>query len=387
MIARIFILLLLIIVLPDVYLWKHRLSLPKYSWTERILWLLPSTLMIVFTVVLSLTPNFVPNNIYWIRLYIALLGVWVLPKLIYTLCATIGIMVCRLMHSRRNWGKLIGMMLAFGIAYVFVYGYTIGFGKITVNHITLTVDKLPKHFDGVRIAHLSDIHAGTYTGRYANILSRAVDSTLAQKPDIICFTGDIQNVQPSELESVMPVLSKLHAPMGVWTILGNHDYATYMAGTEATRKKAISQLCQMERQMGWQLLLNENKPIHRGGDSIFIAGMENDGQPPFPSTANPTKTMQGIPHSAFTLMLEHDPSSWTRTILPNTTAQLTLSGHTHGGQIQIGGLRFTQLRQPHDLGLYAQDGRYLYVNAGLGGVVPLRFNVNPEITIITLKKK
>lgn len=97
--------------------------------------------------------------------------------------------------------------------------------------------------------------------------------------------------------------------------------------------------------------------------------------------------MQGIQPSAFTLMLEHDPSSWTRTILPKTTAQLTLSGHTHGGQIQLFSMRFTQLRQKHDLGLYREGARYLYVNAGLGGVVPMRFGVNPEITIITLKKK
>ena len=174
--------------------------------------------------------------------------------------------------------------------------------------------------------------------------------------------------------------------MGVWTILGNHDYATYMAGTDASRRQAIKKLCHIERQMGWQLLLNENRALYRNGDSIFIAGMENDGQPPFPSTANAARTMQGIPPSAFTLMLEHDPSSWTRTILPKTTAQLTLSGHTHGGQIQLFGMRFTQIRQAHDLGLYCENGRYLYVNAGLGGVVPLRFNVNPEITVITLKK-
>ncbi len=385
MIARIFILILLMIVLPDVYLWLHRLRRPKYSWTERILWLLPSALMIVFSIILALLPDFVPNDIYWMRLYIALLGIWVIPKLVYTLCSAIGLAVCRLAHSHRNWGRAVGFILAAAIVYIFVYGYTIGFGNIRVRHITLTFDNLPEQFDGLRIAQLSDIHAGTYTGRYAGILDRAIDSILAQKPDIICFTGDIQNVQPAELEPAMPILSRLHAPMGVWAVLGNHDYATYMAGTEASRRQAIQHLYQMERQMGWKLLLNENHALRRNGDSIFIAGMENDGEPPFPSTANTEKTMRGIPSSAFTLMLEHDPSSWTRTILPHTTAQLTLSGHTHGGQIELFGMRFTQLRQPHDLGLYHEANRYLYVSAGLGGVVPIRFHVDPEITIITLK--
>ena len=182
----------------------------------------------------------------------------------------------------------------------------------------------------------------------------------------------------------MPMLARLKAPLGVYSVLGNHDYATYLGGTDEERIRAEQRLCQMERGLGWHLLLNDNCVIRCGSDSIFIAGMENDGEPPFPSRGDVGKTMRGIPAGAFTLMLEHDPSSWTRTILPHSTAQVTLSGHTHGGQIELFGLRFTQLRQRHDLGLYREGQRWLYVNAGLGGVVPMRYHVNPEITIITL---
>ena len=156
MIARVFIPLLLIIILPDVYLWLHRLRRPVYSWAERLLWLTPSALMIVFSGILAVSPSFVPDDIYWARLYIALLGVWVVPKLVYVLCSAIGLAICRLAHSRRNWGRLVGMGLAGYMVYAFVYGYTIGFADIEVKHVTLAVDNLPKEFDGLRVAHLSD---------------------------------------------------------------------------------------------------------------------------------------------------------------------------------------------------------------------------------------
>ena len=151
MIARVFIPLLLIIILPDVYLWLHRLRRPGYSWVERLLWLTPSALMIVFSSILAVSPSFVPDDIYWARLYIALLGVWVVPKLVYVLCSAIGLAICRLAHSRRNWGRLVGIGLAGYMVYAFVYGYTIGFADIEVKHVTLAVDNLPKEFDGLRV--------------------------------------------------------------------------------------------------------------------------------------------------------------------------------------------------------------------------------------------
>ena len=387
MILRILIPLLLLILLPDVYLWLHRLRRPSYTWAERLLWLLPSLGMVVFTIILACAPSFVPDDIYWVRLYIALLGVWVLPKFVYALCSSIGWGVCHMAHRRHNWGRLVGIALGGYIIYVFIYGYTIGFGDIQVRHIDLAVKDLPARFDGVRIAHFSDAHVGTYTGRRTDILRRAVDSIMAQRPDLICFTGDIQNVQPAEVEPVVPLLSRLHAPLGVFSVLGNHDYASYQTQDENVRQASVNRLCHTERAMGWQLLRNEHCVVRRGGDSIVVAGMENDGEPPFPALGDAARTMQGVPHKTFTLMLQHDPSAWQRTILPKTQAQLTLSGHTHGGQVSIFGLRFTQWGGRKDLGLYCQGGRYLYVSGGLGGVLALRYGVPPEITIIALHRK
>lgn len=172
-------------------------------------------------------------------------------------------------------------------------------------------------------------------------------------------------------------------------MLGNHDYTEYIVGS---KKEKIAQekrlVKEEEKGLGWTLLRNQNVIIcSPKGEDIYICGTENDGKPPFPNYSNYKKATAGIPKGAFVIMLQHDPSAWKRSILPQTTAQLTLSGHTHGGQMQLFGWRPTSLRQHEDHGLYEQDGRYLYVTAGLGGLVPFRLNMPNEVTVITLHTK
>ena len=139
--------------------------------------------------------------------------------------------------------------------------------------------------------------------------------------------------------------------------------------------------------INWDLLLNERRIIRRGNDSIVIAGAENDGLPPFPSKADYAKTLHGISPSAFVIMLQHDPSAWRRHILTQTNAQLTLSGHTHGGQFSLFGWRPTRLTNTEDAGVYNEGERYINVSTGIGGVLPFRFNMKPEVVEITLKVK
>ena len=137
--------------------------------------------------------------------------------------------------------------------------------------------------------------------------------------------------------------------------------------------------------VGWQLLLNDHRIIRRGSDSIVIAGEENDGLPPFPSKADLKRTLRGVSPRSFVVMLQHDPSAWRRSILPGSNVQLTLSGHTHGGQMSLFGLRPTSLLGREDDGLYQESGRALFVSTGLGGFVPFRFNMDPEVVEITLR--
>lgn len=269
-----------------------------------------------------------------------------------------------------------------GVA-TYIYGLTIGVGKINVRHIDLAFDDLPIQFDGFRIAHISDLHVGTFDGWRSRILKAEIDSILEQNADIVCFTGDMQNMKPDEVEKMMPILKRLPY---THFVLGNHDYAQYVHKNHGIEQEIRHKLLALEHQLG-RTLCNENVMITRGESSIWLAGEENDGLPPFPTYCNLGKTLQGIPDSAFTILLQHDPSAWRRSILPNSRAQLTLSGHTHGGQMQILGWRPTKKQGKEDLGLYEDNGRFLYVSAGLGGFVPFRLNMPNEITVITLHKK
>src|SRR3712207_6575439 len=138
------------------------------------------------------------------------------------------------------------------------------------------------------------------------------------------------------------------------------------------------------RSLGWKLLMNEHATVHRRGDSLVIAGTENDGRPPFPMVADYHKALRGTDRDAFVVMLQHDPSAWERHVLPQTNAQLTLSGHTHAGQVSLLGYRPTQIQYKEDYGLYEDHGRYFYVTSGIGALVPFRIGATAEIVVVTL---
>ena len=208
----------------------------------------------------------------------------------------------------------------------------------------------------------------------------------AQQPDLIVFTGDLQNIRPQELDAVMPILSRLQAKDGVYSILGNHDYTFYMDDDAESDIINEEMMKQKQHAMGWKLLLDEHVALKRGGDEIVLAGMENLSQKPEQSRGDVGKTIKGIKEKAFVVMLQHDPSAWKSTILPETNAQLTLSGHTHGGQFQLFGLNPASIKYDEYDGMYQENKRALNVSSGLGGLVPFRFGVTPEFVVITLRR-
>ena len=387
MIARIFIPIILAIVLPDLYFDRHYLRRSSWhTWWKRLLWWLPSVILLGYTVALASIRNFAPDDLSWLNIYLFLIGSIVAPKAIFALCSGAGLLYSRLTHTRHNWGNLIALPLCAFSLYLLIYGSTLGFRKLEIRHIDIYSRELPKAFDGYRIAQFTDAHVGTLTGSRRRIITRFVDSLNAQKADAIVFTGDLQNMQPAELEPVHDLLKSLHAKDGVFSVLGNHDYSQYIQADPATKMAHERETISRERQFGWTLLLNEHRIIRRGKDSLVIAGEENDGRPPFPHRGNINKTLAGIAPSAYVVMLQHDPSAWRRSILPRSHAQLTLSGHTHGGQIQLFGLRPTMLSCKEDYGLYLDGHRALYVSAGVGALIPFRFGIPGEIAVITLHK-
>ena len=387
MIARIIIPILLAIVLPDIYIdmhyWRHYKG---YTWWRRLLWWLPSVLMVAYSIAIASTRNFVPDEMMFINVYMMLVGLVVMPKMLFALCSGIGYLVCKYTHRRRNYGNFIWLPFAAGAIYIIMYGFIVGFGKLEVKHLDLYFDDLPEAFEGYRIVHFSDAHVGSFQYDKKSILQRDIDSINAQKADMVAFTGDIQNMQPDELLPVMPLLSKVKAKDGVYSVLGNHDYSIYIDATEDVKKANIKATVDREQQMGWTVLRNDNRVIRRDADSLVIAGEENGGRKPSPKLADLEKSLHGVGKGAFIVMLQHDPNVWQEKIVPDGRVQLTLSGHTHAGQVSVFGLRFTQLTAHNDYGLYNQCRQQLYVTSGLGGVVAMRFGATAEIAVITLHK-
>lgn len=387
MIARSLLMFLLLVVLPDVYIDYHYLRRKGVTVWQRCLWWLPTLVMEFYTIALAMQSSFIPRQRLWVDVYLWILCLIVIPKAVFVLSSLSGSLLVKICHTQRNYGHFAGILLGLVIAGMSVYGFTAGFNQMTVRHIEVSLDDLPEGFDGYRIAHVSDLHVGSYEGWRRHTLETIIDSVRLARPDMVCFTGDLQNVRPEEILQVKELLRRLPR---TFAVLGNHDYSDYAGGTSDECEAIERQLMNIERrQLGWTLLNNEHRMVKApNGDSIFIVGTENDGRPPFPTKADYTKAYKGIPDKAFVLMLQHDPSAWRRNILTyRHPASLTLSGHTHGGQVGLGGLRPTRFNYAEDSGLYEEDGRMLYVSNGAGGLIPFRLGVPNEVTIITLRAK
>lgn len=383
MIARISIIILLVTLLPDIYMYSRYVKRRWGNVWARIAWWLPTLLITVSTIGVSLTRDFAPHNLTLFNTYLFITALVVLPKLTFVLCSLAGRLARRVLKLRRNWGNYVGLVLVLAELYILFHGTMMGTDRLNVRQVTIESDDLPEAFDGYRIAQFTDAHLGSMKDE---LMLRAVTAIDDMHPDLIVFTGDIQNMRPEELPRFAQTLKRLKAKDGVMSVLGNHDYSHYVnvPPEEALRNERMTR--DFETSVGWQLLLNDNRIVRRGSDSIVIAGGENDGRPPFPAKADLKKTMRGINAKSFVVMLQHDPSAWRRHILPETNAQLTLSGHTHGGQISLFGLRPTELVGKEDDGLYVEGKRKLFVSTGLGGFIPFRFYMNPEVVEITLKR-
>lgn len=334
-----------------------------------------------------------------IRVVIFSLIILVLVGMVFFVCWLIGWCAMHLFHTQRNYGVWAGGAVVLFAVYIIIYGCTIGFGKLDVRRITFASAELPKEFDGYRIVHFSDAHLGTYGLSRQHLLARNVDSINALRPDLIVFTGDIQNLEPSEILPQMQILSRLKAKDGVISCLGNHDYPIYVRDASPRQKAAnLRETIGLQRQMGWTVLLNENVRITRdsgnsGGSaaekpSIVVAGMENDGDGRrFPRMGDIAKTLRGVSDTDFVVMLQHDPTHWRDKILKESHVQLTLSGHTHASQFMLLGWSPVQYFYDDWAGVTRIGGRAINVSTGMGGFIPFRFGVPGEICLITLKSE
>ena len=292
--------------------------------------------------------------------------------------------------TRRRHKKsclVVGVILALAVAATYYYGKFVETRQLEVRHVELTFADLPEEFDGYQLVQVSDLHLGSLP---EGMLERVIDSINAQKPGLILFTGDMINCVQKEMESQLPQLKKLKAKDGICSVLGNHDYGYYDKGDTQTASIEEGSLVSTQMDLKWRVLLNGYRYVRRGDKRLVIAGMENDSEessPWHPQKGNLNIALDGVRRTDFLIMLEHDPTCWRRKILRHCHAQLTLSGHTHGGQVSILGWSPASLRYRECEGLYTINDRHLYVSKGVGGAIPFRLGAKPEIVSITLKKK
>ena len=314
-------------------------------------------------------------------------------KLTFIVCDSAGLLV-RAILRRRNRAAVaavVGCIAALSVFIALWWGALVTRHDIEVKPVSVAVSGLPDTFDGYTIAQISDLHVGSY-GTDTTYVRRLVDSINALQPDIIVFTGDIVNRTTAELHPFVAPLSRLQAPDGVLSILGNHDYGDYYEWDSPQAKTDNMRLMhQLQQQMRWHLLDNETIMLHRGSDSLAVIGVENVGDPPFPIYGSLSKAYPAISDAAVKVLLSHNPVHWTDSISnrPEVNVALTLSGHTHAMQIACGRFSPAALRYKTWGGLYTDSlGRALYVNIGIGEVAfPARVGATPEITLITLHKK
>lgn len=279
------------------------------------------------------------------------------------------------------WGLLALLLPPIIIA----YGSLIERNYFRIKEITIKTTDLPENFDGYRIVHISDIHARSFNGREKH-LQRAMDKINELKPDMVAFTGDLITMTPDELENHTHALGSLKARDGIFSVLGNHDYSMYSdAGPEA-RQKHMETLISAKEALGWNLLMDENRIIRRGADSIALIGVQNTSPSRhFPSKGNLTRASKGT-EGMFRILLSHDPMHWEAEIL-GQNYPLTLSGHTHAMQFSFLGWSPSSLMFKQFRGLYTRGDQSLHVNPGLGETIfPARIGVRPEITLLTLTR-
>lgn len=275
-----------------------------------------------------------------------------------------------------------------------LYGMIRGKHQFTIHYETFYFDDLPKEFDGLSITQFSDLHIGSWNYSEKKYLEKLKTMIQDLQSDILVFTGDIVNSRATEMHGWFEVFQSLSAPLGKFSILGNHDYGDYVDWkNEEAKEENLKEVKNIHPKLGFQLLLNEHISIKKNNTELFIVGVENWGKGDFPKFGDIEKASAGIPSNAFKILLSHDPSHWDAKILSSEfPPQLTLSGHTHGFQmgIETPAFRFSPSQWVYEqwAGAYEKNNKIIYVNRGVGTVgYPGRIGIWPEITKIILKRK
>ncbi len=273
-----------------------------------------------------------------------------------------------------------------------IYGMLRGPNRYDLRKVKINAPGLPDSFHGLKVIQISDLHVGSFLSQEP--LQRAVELILEQKPDVIFFTGDLVNDRHEETLEYFETLRKIQAPMGVFSILGNHDYGDYFQWNSIEEKRSnLDSLKKIHGKLGWNLMLNQHTYIESGGEKIGLIGVENwSAKGNFSKYGDLKKAVEGFAPQPYNILLSHDPSHWHAEVTKeHKYVDLTLSGHTHGFQfgVEIPGFKWSPVQYVYKewADLYNDGPQNLYVNRGLGWIgYPGRVGILPEITVFELNK-
>lgn len=299
----------------------------------------------------------------------------------------------KLSTERSRWMSYGALILGALPVLSLTYGMARNQYRYQVLKTKVPVKNLHPDLHGLKIAQISDIHSGSFLLKEP--VERSIEMINAEKPDIVFFTGDLVNSLAKEMEPFVEMFKKIEAPLGVYSILGNHDYGDYHQWPSKEEKlQNFEDLKHMHKRLGWDLLLNEHRKVEVGSTHFNVIGVENySASPRFPKYGDLTKATEGMQKDTFNVLLSHDPSHWEAQVAPAyPEIDLTLSGHTHGFQFGVeipGFMKWSPIQYvyPQWAGLYEKATQYLYVNRGLGYLgYPGRVGILPEITLLTLEQ-
>jgi predicted MPP superfamily phosphohydrolase len=264
-----------------------------------------------------------------------------------------------------------------------------------IRKLSLHFDTLPQAFKGLKIVQISDIHSGSFQNKKA--VQRGVDKILKLNPDLILFTGDLVNNKADEMLEYISIFNRLKAPLGVYSVLGNHDYGDYVQWPDEVNGKSVLKMRNLERlkqvhaDLGWKLLMNEHVVLEKEKDKIALIGIENwSAKARFPKHGRLSQAYAGTEEIPFKILMSHDPSHWDAEVRPKyPDIDLMLSGHTHGMQfgVELPWFKWSPVQYIYKqwAGLYENHTQKLYVNRGFGFIgYPGRVGILPEITYLEI---
>jgi predicted MPP superfamily phosphohydrolase len=399
---------IVIVGIADFYAFQSLRTITKSNWWYALYWVFTVAIVVNFVVQFygfNRSDGFSHRNSYAIGFLIAMIvpkfilifamlgeDIFRIPQAIYTYFTQNTGEGTKHFPSRRTFVSKIALGLAAIPFASILYGIYRGKYNFKVINYTLHFEDLPEAFDGFKLTQISDVHSGSFDN--IEKVEYAIDLINEQQSDVILFTGDLVNNKATEMEPYIDIFKKLKAKDGMYSVLGNHDYGDYITWSNPEAKvQNLEDLKTLQKDIGFDLLLNENRFIEKNGERIALVGVENWGKGGFKKAGDLKKASSKVDANDFKILMSHDPSHWEGEVINDDYHyHLTLSGHTHGMQFGIeipGWFKWSPVkwRYKHWAGIYKELGQYINVNRGFGYLAfPGRVGIWPEITVIELKK-